>query len=391
MDYAYKITTHGRAAIAACMALEEPFRIARVAFGGGRIDESAELADVHELLEYVSEGAVAERRHRDGRLFLTIQYVNSEHPEVPDFLLSEFIVYVQDPESGEETDLLYGTLGDYRQPVPAWNRAYPPSVFNFPLEIILSSELTVQNAAPAGLVTWDDLERWEGGAVGKHNADPEAHPDLRREVEALLAELDGGMVKVRRVDLMIPAEGWEAGSGADYPLRLDLPVAEAAENLVPILTIPPGSLAAASACGLCPAAETRDGSLRLHAKAAPAEDIPASLVLLENVRREQITIPAEGWSQGGEPGAAYPLYVDIPDPAITDDLTPVVAILPEFLAAAAACGLSPSARTLSGALRLYARDAPASPLRAGLALLRNAEGGRTLPVVTEDDLDALLT
>ena len=33
MDYAYKPTTHGRAVMAACMALEKPFHVTRVAFG----------------------------------------------------------------------------------------------------------------------------------------------------------------------------------------------------------------------------------------------------------------------------------------------------------------------------------------------------------------------
>lgn len=67
------------------------------------------------------------------------------------------IVYVEDPETGEETDLLYGTLGDYRQPVPAYNPAYPSSVFNFPLELVLSNDLQVLHSAPAGIATWDDL------------------------------------------------------------------------------------------------------------------------------------------------------------------------------------------------------------------------------------------
>lgn len=190
MDYAYKITTHGRTVIAACMAMEKPLKITRVAFGSGRVDEDTNLADVHELLEYVSEGALAERRHENDRFYLTIQYANSEHKDVKTFLLSEFIVFVQDPESGEETDLLYGTLGDYRQPVPACNTAYPPSVFNFPLEIVLSSELTVQNSAPAGLATWDDLEN----SLNQHQEDPDAHPALLSrvcDVESALASALG--------------------------------------------------------------------------------------------------------------------------------------------------------------------------------------------------------
>jgi len=58
MEYRYKPTTHGRAVMAACMALEKPFHITRVAFGSGKVDAETNLADVHELLEYVTDGAV---------------------------------------------------------------------------------------------------------------------------------------------------------------------------------------------------------------------------------------------------------------------------------------------------------------------------------------------
>ena len=50
-EYAYKPTTHGRAVMAACLALEKPFKITRVAFGSGKVEESVNLADVHQLLE----------------------------------------------------------------------------------------------------------------------------------------------------------------------------------------------------------------------------------------------------------------------------------------------------------------------------------------------------
>ena len=252
MDYAYKITTHGRAVMAACMALEAPFRITRVAFGSGKIAEDAELADAHELLEYVSEGAVADRAHQDDRLNITIQYANSVHPWVPAFLLSEFILYTEDPETGEETDLLYGTLGDYRQPVPAYYPAYPPSVFNFPLEIILSSELNVLVSAPAGLVTWDDLRR-----------------------------LTDSLAIVQK-DIAIPAEGWEEDPRAGYCVRLDLPMRGVTDRLLPSITIAPEGEAAAAACGLCPAAETGKNIVRLRAVKPPEAEIPASVRLARN-------------------------------------------------------------------------------------------------------------
>lgn len=252
MDYGYKTTTHGRAVMAACMDLEKPLKITRVAFGGGRVEEGTSLADVHALLEYVSDGAIADRRHEDDRFRLTIQYANSEHKEVGTFLLSEFIVYVEDPETGNDTDLLYGTLGDYRQPVPAWNPAYPPSVFSFPLTLILSDEITVSVSAPAGLVTYDDLQRL----------------------------MNEGVIGISRTDVGIPAKGWTQGGGGPegYPYYTDIKITGAVSRMTPCVTIYPQSLAAAA--GLCPVAESYDGGVRLYAKAAPAADIKASIALV---------------------------------------------------------------------------------------------------------------
>ena len=249
MEYTYKPTTHGRAVMAACMALEKPFHVTRVAFGSGKVEEDTNLADVHELLEYVADGAAADRSHKDDRFCLTIQYANSEHKDVKTFLLSEFIVYGEDPATGAETDLIYGSLGDYRQPVPAYNPAYPPSVFNFPLEIILSDEINVSISAPAGLVT---------------------HAELTVLIDAMA---------VRRTDIIIPASGWVEAGGGRYPCRLDIPLERVAERLIPSLTVLPDGLETACACGLAPTVQTLDGALRVFAAAVPAEDIPASLTL----------------------------------------------------------------------------------------------------------------
>ena len=253
MDYAYKITTNGRAAMAAYMALgDKPFRLTRVAFGSGRVEEGVNLADVHELLAYVSDGAISERSHQDDRLRLTIQYANSAHQDVPTFLLSEFAVYVEDPETGTETDLLYGTLGDYRQPVPAYHPEYPGSVFNFPLEIILSDELQVSVSAPAGLVTWDDL------------------------AQAMR------VIAVSQRSLTIPADGWEKAGEGTYPCRLELAVEGVTTRQIPTLTILEAGENAASACGLASWVETLDGAIRLAAVRVPEAPIPASLTLQGN-------------------------------------------------------------------------------------------------------------
>ena len=249
MDYGYKITTHGRALMAMCMDQELPLKLTRAAVGSGRVDETVNLADVHDLLRYVTDAAIGERRHEEDRLYLTIQYDNSAHPEVEAFQLNELIVYAQHPKTGEETDLLYATLGDYGQPVPQYTPSMSASVCSYPLVLVLSDEVTVHITASPGLVSYDELA----------------------------AALSG--LGTRRLDLMLPIEGWTDDGAGKYPYRLDIPVDGATAQMIPTLTVLEAGEEAAIACGLCPRAQTLDGALRVFAATAPTAPIPASLTL----------------------------------------------------------------------------------------------------------------
>ena len=251
MNYAFKPTTHGRALIAACMALEAPLKLTRGAVGSGRVAEDINLADMHQLIHYEAEGSLGERRHENDRLYLTVQYSNRNNPDLPTFLLSEFIVYAEDPATGEDTDLLYATLGDYVQSVPPCSMDFPEAVWNFPLILVLSDAVDVTVSAPAGLVTYDDL----------------------------LAVINS--TAVRQMDVTIPAEGWEDTGEGLYPLRLELPL-EVTAQMIPMLTVLPESSAQAAACGLAPFAQTGEDVLRLWAEKAPEEAMRASLTLLRN-------------------------------------------------------------------------------------------------------------
>lgn len=381
MEYRYKPTTHGLAAMAAYMALEKPFHLTRVAFGSGKVDKDTNLADVHELLEYVSDGAVADRSHRDNRFHLTIQYANSEHKEVKTFLLTEFIVYVEDPVSGGETDLLYGTMGDYRQPVPAYNPAFPPSVFNFPLVVVLSDEINVIVSAPAGLVTHGEL----------------------------LELLNG--IGTDRLDVTIPDSGWvpDTDTGGEYALHVDIANMKITEKMIPELSVLPGSMDTAITCELCPSVRALDGMLRLYANAMPAAPIDASLILLDTawqtngtisgsaVRvREDISIPAAGWVADAETGC---LRMDIAWAKATKKAVPDITVLPAYLGTATACGFSQFCQTLDGAVRVYAKTAPAAPIKASIALMdvspyanngvTTLTGGTALPLATAERAGAV--
>lgn len=253
MNYCYKVTTHGRAVMAACMALEQPMRITRVAFGSGKIEPEVNPADVHELLSFVSNGTVAERRHEADRLFLTIRYANQEHQDVKKmFLLSEFMIYVEDPESGAETDLMYGTLGDYRQPVPAYTPAFSPSIFSFPLVLVISDDVHVEVDVPVGIATYYDLE-----VMAKEFA-------------------------IRSAEITIPASGWTADTQGRYRYHRDVAVEEVTPRMVPEVTVLPAGEETAVSCGLAPFAQTLEGVVRLWAVTPPGAAIPASLTLLRD-------------------------------------------------------------------------------------------------------------
>lgn len=65
--------------------------------------------------------------HENDRLYLSVQYDNSKHPEQEAFNLAEFIIYAMHPETQTETDVAYATLGDYQQPSPPTAQTYRPA------------------------------------------------------------------------------------------------------------------------------------------------------------------------------------------------------------------------------------------------------------------------
>ena len=85
-----------------------------------------------------------------------------------------------------------------------------------------------------------------------------------------MEELDGVKAdKSEGVAVTIPATGWAQDSGA-YPWYYDIPAAGVTAKDRADLALAPASIAAAVACGMCPATETLAGKIRLRAASAPA-------------------------------------------------------------------------------------------------------------------------
>ncbi len=292
MKHEFKVTTNGNAAVIACMALSMPPTITRVGFGAGLVPEGTDLADVHALVEPVADGAILNVRHAGNRLSFTVQYANVSHPETGDFPLSEYMVYITDPMTGKETDYLYGTLGDYRQPIPQYLTGSAACVFSYPLEVILSGALEVHVDAPPGLLTWLELGRPGGvasldgeGKIPREQLPPDRSTAAGEYSEALAYSVgdycarDG---RLYRCIIAVPAGGaWDPDCWEETSLVRDLQAVRAAAE---------GKQDAITAVGLL----KRTGSGKLTA-AVPGEDYALPDASPGPYYRE---FEAEDWSGG---------------------------------------------------------------------------------------------
>jgi len=272
LDYGFKFTTHGLSVLAACADTSAPLKLTRVLAGNGVVPEGTNLADVHQLVHYVTDATIGDRRHKDNKLWIDIGYSNVSHPELPLFYLSEFIIYAVHPDTGEETDLLYATLGDYRQPIPPYSSKEQAVNFIFPVVIDLSNEVEVTIDAEPSLVTYGELI------------------DL----------LNSGELGAASTEITIPVWGWQADAetGGVYSLFVDIPISGITPNMIPVLTVQPDSLAAAASCGLGAFVQTISGGLRVYSVSVPAKPITASLALMGLSPYASAKMTLKDWTAG---------------------------------------------------------------------------------------------
>lgn len=81
--------------------------------------------------------------------------------------------------------------------------------------------------------------------------------------------------KAEATAITIPATGWNKGTDAAYPYYCDIVVEGITANDRAEITIAPGSLDKAKACGLCPTNETLAGKIRVHSIYIPEAAIAA--------------------------------------------------------------------------------------------------------------------
>ena len=121
----------------------------------------------------------------------------------------------------------------------------------------------------------------------------------------------------------------------------------------------------------------------------------------------RVEIPVTGWEQEEDGGGTYAVHLDIPNEEVASTHTPILAIAPESMETAIACGLSSTAQTLNGKLRLFAQSVPTARMQSVLTLVgtmpdisehsqeTGASGGVTVSqpaktTATDSDVDEML-
>lgn len=360
----------GIALIAKVLAGRCRMHYTRVAAGKGAMPEDLTPKTLMEPPDYVMDAMISSVTNPvDGECQVSVQ-INSAYVE-SGFYCTWLILYAEDPDEGEVPFTALCLENE-----PEWIRPSSSIVGKLAHFDIIAAVGDVDNVSatidPDALVTLESVQQ----LITEHGRDAETHQDIRQAVKALQDKLGGGVVRAERIDLTIPAEGWEPDdeTGGVYAYRRDIAHAKVDEDMVPMLSVLPSSIGAANGCALCTTAITLSGALRVYAETIPAEDISVSVILLGDVHsREEITIPAVGWTEGGDTGGLFPVHIDIASEAITADLTPMLTILPQSLQVSGGCGLCPATQTMDGALRVYAKEAPSEPIRARLTLLDTAQ------------------
>lgn len=107
--------------------------------------------------------------------------------------------------------------------------------------------------------------------------------DAMQEMERAKAD------RTASVTVSIPAAGWAADSTwPEYPLRWDIAAPEVTAEDCATVALMPDSLAAAAACGLCPACETQAGRIRLWAKKAPDKALAAAYRVAQGAEKKEV-------------------------------------------------------------------------------------------------------
>lgn len=388
--YGGTITVAGRNLITSLIA-GDTIRFTRIVVGSGAMPENTEPVDMTELVCPVAEGTSTTPTLENGAVHLTVEYRNDLNGGLEKgFWLREFGIYAK-TDTTDEILLYYATLGDYPQPVNAYqeNRI---DIRRYPVTIALELDADVQIAYnPGAFIT-----------------SGEAFDMIDSMVDYALQNVAATIT----AKIVIPATGWvldEKGSAetkADttYPFYIDVSCEKSSEEYFPNFVLNKASLAEAATAGLCPTIMSNNGALRFWSKTKPAKDMTGTVALLYTSETDRangmrttiisdFTIPASGWTSDektdGEDDYIYRADVRCDD--VTENHFPNVALEKSSLETASKAALCPTVKTSNGIIRFWAKKIPNEDIIGSAALVYvrgkqpyviGGDGKHVVPVAT---------
>lgn len=199
-NYGFVITAAGRELLATLLAGER-LEITRVMVGEGRLGPDDNPANLTDLIAPVAQGTTTVPVVANNSTSFVVEYRSDlggglERP----FWLNEFGVFALDKE-GAEIMLYYAALGDYPQYVSAYDSG-AIDIRRFPVTIAVSTDAEVILGYPAeAFMTSEEIGEYvmstllprllerEEDLIKKHNADPQAHPDLIKSTNQISARV----------------------------------------------------------------------------------------------------------------------------------------------------------------------------------------------------------
>ena len=263
----------GVALIAKVLAGRCRMHYTRVAAGKGAIPDDMTPKALTEPPEYVMDAIIsAVTNPVDGECQVSVQ-INSAYVK-DGFYCTWLVLYAEDPDEGEVpfTALCLENEPEWIRP----SSAIVGKLAHFDI-IAAVGDVDVVTATidPNAFATLETALK----LLKDHGQDATTHQDIRVSIEEVRRQIVS--MAIRQMDLTVPASGWTKDGEGTCPCRLDMAL-DAAESMIPMLTVLPQSTADASDCGLAPFAQTLDGTLRLWAERVPQKDIHASLALLRD-------------------------------------------------------------------------------------------------------------
>lgn len=275
--YGGTITVAGRDLITSLIA-GETIEFTKVVVGSGKMPEGVEPIDMTDLVAPVAQASSTVPVVENGVLYMTVEYRNDMNGGLSEgFWLNEFGVYAKTDKT-EEVLLYYATLGDSPQPVNAYtDNRY--DIRRYPISIALEVDAEIQvTYNPGAFITAEDAQQQIEALVSQS-----VEESVDESIGGLLDNVGTNVIK----EITIPTVGWEFDEDPsdidfEYPYKLDLSIAEATEEAVPVVSIHKGSIRAAVEAGLCPSANSLDGVLRFWSNRVPEEEIDVTIVFLSN-------------------------------------------------------------------------------------------------------------